>query len=80
MGCKACESQPSASVNRGCRGCQLRFVAQGPHFFASICAGRHLTKYVEEIKATFGHNCDVDEIHKEIMAAAKKYQRGSFNA
>jgi hypothetical protein len=80
MGCKACESQPSGSYRRDCRDCKLRFLAEGPHFFASLCAGRLLARYIEEIRQTFGPKCDIDAIHAEIKAVAKRHQRGSLRA
>lgn len=76
MGCDACKNPEAGGVNRACRACQVRFIAGGPFFFASVCAGRLLPKYIDEIKATFGNNCDVENIHADIKAAAKKLNIG----
>lgn len=80
MTCKACESQPSGSVNRQCMDCRVRLIAEGPWFFQSLCAGYLLGNYLAELRSVFGAKCDIEEAHRRVKAVAKKHQRGSLPA
>lgn len=75
--CPAC-AKPSGHVGySGCRGCQLRELARGPWFWASMRAGRLTPQYLAACK-TLG--ADVQAVHAEVRAVAKALLIGSSGA
>lgn len=73
--CTACANPTSGRVTTGCRGCTLREIALGPHFFASI--GRSLTPgYRQQLRALG----DEVAVHAEVKAMAKTLHTGATRA
>lgn len=51
MTCKACANPAGGLLIAGCRGCDLRDIAQGPEFFESMRHGRLTDGYKAAAKA-----------------------------
>lgn len=67
--CRECTSAASdrlhAGYRSGCRGCQARAVARGPHFARCRAAGKQDADYRRLLAA-------VGVTHAEVVAAAEK--------
>lgn len=79
MNCQACKDQPSHATNRSCRRCQIREIARGPHFFASMRAGKLTAEYLRQLGEVQGVG-DYGKAHEEVKAMAKSTEVGSIKA
>lgn len=52
--CEAAETTLHGRAFAHCKGCQIRRIAQGPHFFASAQAGWMTDAYRAVLEETFG--------------------------
>lgn len=77
MTCPGCSSPTSGLYVGGCRGCLVRMIAQGPHFFASLRRGRLTPEYVAALREL---GDDIDAAHAEVKALAKTIHMGSCPA
>ncbi len=73
MTCQACAEPNGALYLAGCRGCQLRAIACGPHFFASLRAQRLTAEYQALLKPLG----DMSDVHREVKAVAKTLLTGA---
>ena len=79
--CPACaEVRASAgwshAVRPDCRACALRDIARGPHFFASLRAGRITPEYAAQLRPLG----DIEATHAEVKAVAKALHTGAVAA
>lgn len=77
MRCDGCANPSGGMVIRGCRCCLLRDIARGPHFQASMRAGKLTPAYREQLAAV---DTDPVKANAEVKAAAKTVFMGSVNA
>ena len=77
MTCAGCTNPYGGIFIAGCRPCTLRDIAMGPHFFASLRAGR-LTQEYRAALAPLGE--DIAATHAEVRAVAKTLKTGAVPA
>lgn len=72
--CEGCTNLAGGIFIRGCRQCQLRDLAAGPLFWASMRAGKLTDDYKAALLAI---GTDAAATHQEVKAAAKTYHTGA---
>ena len=77
MSCAGCSVPYGGIYIAGCRPCTLRDLAQGPHFFASLRAGR-LTRENRDALAPLGE--DIAATNAAARAMAKTLKTGAVPA
>ena len=76
--CEGCAGGTGSGISRaGCRQCELREIARGPAFFASMRHGRLTPEYRVQIRAL---GSDEAAVHAEVKAMAKTIVMGSVAA
>lgn len=76
MTCHACTTPNSGVGMLGFRQCQLREIARGPAFFASMLAGKLTPAYAAQCEALG----QVKAVHAEVKAVSKTLHMGSLGA
>ena len=66
----------SHSTRPDCRACTLRYIARGPHFFASLRDGKLTAKYIEQLQPLG----DIAAVHAEVKSVAKALHTGAVAA
>jgi len=77
MTCAGCAAPDRGIVIASCRACQVRDIALGPWFFASMRAGRLTPQYIAQLR-TLGE--DIEAAHSEVKSAAKAAHTGAIPA
>jgi len=75
--CEGCSNPTGGVYIAGCRQCDLRSIAQGPEFFASLRAGK-ITPAYAALLLTFG--TDIAAVHQEVKDVARSIHRGACPA
>lgn len=75
--CPGCANPSGGLVIVGCMECLKRDIARGPHFQASMRAGKITPAYREQLAAV---GPDPVKANAEVKAAAKTVFMGSVNA
>lgn len=75
--CPGCANPSGGLVIAGCRACLLRDIARGPHFQASMRAGKLTPAYREQLAAV---DPDPAKANAEVKAAAKTVFMGATRA
>lgn len=77
MRCDGCANPSGGMVIRGCRCRLLRDIARGPHFQASMRAGKLTPAYCAQLAAV---DPDPVKANAEVKAAAKTVFMGAVRA
>ena len=76
MTCTACANPNGGLLIAGCRGCDLRDIARGPEFYASMSAGKLTPAYAARLQALG----EIEAVHAKVKAVAKTLFVGSTRA
>mgnify|MGYP007031430022 CR=1 FL=1 len=77
VSCPGCANPSGGLLISGCRQCLLRDIAKGPHFQASMRAGKLTAAYRAQLAAV---DPDPVKANAEVKAAAKTVFMGSTRA